>query len=290
MNTKLGTADIAGHKVMDSEGRRIGHAEKVFLDDATGEPEWLYIKSGLLGGKEHFAPLDGASVREGDVFLACAKEKVDTAPDMDADHHMSEQEDLQLRRHYGLSPAPGGDAPGRAPAGRAGMAGGAAGAAGIRDERDIRRGSQRNAAAGEAGQPGRAGVDRDGRREGSLLRSEERLRVATEKVEAGRARLRKYVTTERVSQTVPVTHEEIRVEREPITDRNPADAAAGLAEEEREVILYREEVVVGKDTVPVERVRLRVEEVTEQKTVTEEIRAEHIDYDDGKGRRPRPTS
>lgn len=276
MNTKLDTDDIAGHKVMDSDGRRIGQAENIFLDDATGEPEWLTIKSGRLGGKAHFAPLDGASMREGDLFLTCAKEKVDTAPTLDVHGHMSAQEDLELRRHYGLArtapaptPAPAADRQGRAPGDRAGMAGEAAG---TRDDAAAARRPQR-----------RAGTDRDGGSEGSLLRSEERLRVSTKKVEAGRARLRKYVTTERVSQTVPITHEEIRVEREPITGRAPDDAAVGLTEDEREVILYREEVVIGKATVPVERVRMRVEEVTEQKTVSEELRAEHIDYDDGEG-------
>ena len=267
MNTKLDTSDIAGHKVMDSDGRRIGQAENIFLDDATGEPEWLTIKSGLLGGKEHFAPLDGASMRGGELFLSCAKEKVDTAPDMAVHGHMSAQEDIELRRHYGLRTARAADTQARAPGDRAGTAGEAAGA---RDDGSAGRRSQR-----------RAGTDRDGRGEGSLLRSEERLRVGTKKVEAGRARLRKYVTRERVSQTVPVTHEEIRVEREPITGRAPADAATSLTEDEREVILYREEVVVGKDTVPVERVRMRVEEVTEQKTVSEELQAEHIDYDNG---------
>ena len=57
--------------------------------------------------------------------------------------------------------------------------------------------------------------------------SEERLNVGTQTQETGRARLRKYVTTENVTQTVPVQREEVRLEREPITDENVGDATSG---------------------------------------------------------------
>ena len=99
--------------------------------------------------------------------------------------------------------------------------------------------------------------------------SEERLDVGTERREAGRARLRKYVVTENVTQTVPVQREEVRVEREPITDTNRDDALSGpgISEDEHEVVLHEERPVVDKDTVPVERVRLDTETVTDQVTV-----------------------
>ena len=74
-----------------------------------------------------------------------------------------------------------------------------------------------------------------------MTRSEEHLRVGTEQVEAGRARLRKYVVTEQQSVQVPVSREEVRVEREPITDANRGDALSGaeITEEEHEVVLTR---------------------------------------------------
>jgi stress response protein YsnF len=76
----------------------------------------------------------------------------------------------------------------------------------------------------------------------AMTRSEEQLRVGTETVEGGRARLRKYVVTENVSTTVPVSHEEVRVEREPITDANRDAALSGepISEEEHEVALRAE--------------------------------------------------
>ena len=92
----------------------------------------------------------------------------------------------------------------------------------------------------------------------AMTRSEERLNVGTRSEEVGRARLRKYVVTENVTETVPVSREEVRVEREPITDANLGNAMSGpaISEEEHEVTLHAERAVVEKEAVPVERVRL----------------------------------
>jgi uncharacterized protein (TIGR02271 family) len=94
-------------------------------------------------------------------------------------------------------------------------------------------------------------------------------------------RLRKYVTTEQRQVTVPVEREEVRVEREPITDANIDAATRGpaISEEEHEVILHEEEPVVEKRVVPKERVRLGKETVTEQERVGEEVRQEHIEVE-----------
>jgi uncharacterized protein (TIGR02271 family) len=116
----------------------------------------------------------------------------------------------------------------------------------------------------------------------AMTRSEEQLRVGTQQVEAGRARLRKYVVTENVTQTVPVSHEEVRIEREPITEGNAPAAHDGpaISEEEHEVVLHAEQPVVQKEAVPVERVRLGTETVREEQTVSDEVRKEQIETDD----------
>jgi uncharacterized protein (TIGR02271 family) len=125
----------------------------------------------------------------------------------------------------------------------------------------------------------------------AMTRSEEELRVGTAKRERGRARLKKYVVTEEVTQTVPVQREEVRVEREPITDGNRDRATAGpdISEEEHEVVLHEEEVVTEKRAVPKERVRLDKETVTDEQTVSEQVRKEQIDAEgvekEGKKRR-----
>ena len=100
-------------------------------------------------------------------------------------------------------------------------------------------------------------------------------------METGRARLRKYIVTENVTQTVPVSREEVRIEREPITEANRGQAlgGAGLSEDEHEVVLSEERPVVAKDTVPVERVRLDKDTVTDEQQITETVGKEEIDLD-----------
>jgi uncharacterized protein (TIGR02271 family) len=112
----------------------------------------------------------------------------------------------------------------------------------------------------------------------AMTRSEERVNVGTRTAETGRARLRKYVVTEQVTQTVPISHEEVRIEREPITDANRDSATAGpeISEEVHEVTLHEEVPVVEKEVVPVERVRLSTDTVTGEETINEEVRREEI--------------
>ncbi|HEY4792022.1 MAG TPA: YsnF/AvaK domain-containing protein, partial [Actinomycetes bacterium] len=90
------------------------------------------------------------------------------------------------------------------------------------------------------------------------------------------------VVTETQQVTVPVQREEVRVEREPITDANRDAATSGpeISEAEHEVILREEEPVVEKRVVPKERVRLDKDTVTGQERVAEEVRKEQIDLQD----------
>ena len=115
----------------------------------------------------------------------------------------------------------------------------------------------------------------------AMTRSEERMRVGTETHETGRARLRKRVVTEHQKVDVPVSHEEVRVEREPITDANRDAAYRGpeITEDEHEVTLHEERPVVGTEAVPVERVRLGTEQVRDTEQVGRDVRHEEIDVD-----------
>ena len=124
----------------------------------------------------------------------------------------------------------------------------------------------------------------------AMTRSEEQMHVGTETAETGRVRLRKVIVTEHVTQTIPVSHEEVRVEREPITDANVDEAMAGepLSTAEHEVILHAERPVVTKETVPVERVRLSKDTVAGETTVTGEVRHEQIDTETDGERPVRP--
>ena len=121
----------------------------------------------------------------------------------------------------------------------------------------------------------------------AMTRSEEELVVGTRQREAGKARLRKRVETEHVSTTVPVAHEEVRIEREPITEGNVDKALDGpeISEEVHEVTLTAEEAVAGKTTVPKERVRLETDTVVEEEHVGADIRKERIEAEVNEGNR-----
>ena len=115
----------------------------------------------------------------------------------------------------------------------------------------------------------------------AMTRSEERLNVGTERVQAGRARLRKYIVHDTQTVNVPVSREEVRIEREPITDANVGDAMSGpeMREDEVEVTLTEERPVVTKETVPVERVRVGKEVHTETEAVSADIAREEIEVE-----------
>jgi uncharacterized protein (TIGR02271 family) len=115
----------------------------------------------------------------------------------------------------------------------------------------------------------------------AMTRSEEELQVKKTQQERGRVRLRKYVVTENVQQTVPVQREEVRIEREPITETNIDAATSGpdISEDEHEMVLTEEQVVTEKRTVPKERVRLSKDTVTEEQTVSEDVRKEQIEQE-----------
>ena len=254
---------LADATAYDQAGQKIGQVATIYQDQATGEPEWLTVKTGLFGMKETFVPLALARPRgAGEVELATDKDIVTEAPRVDPDGELSQDEEEQLFSYYGL-----GYSQRRSPTGlpeTGGQAGGEAASAPSTAE----------------------GYDTSGpATDEAMTRSEERMRVGTATEEAGRARLRKYVVTETVQQTVPVSHEEVRIEREPITDANRDAALSGpaISEEEHEVTLRAERPVVDKEAVPVERVRLAKERVTGEETVSGDIRKEHIETEGDTG-------
>ncbi len=255
--------------VVSTNGDKIGGIGQIYLDDNTGEPNWVTAKTGLFGTSESFVPLDGASLSGGNVVVKYDKATVKDAPRVDADGSISPEEEDALYSYYGLS-------------------GNNAGYTTDTDRDYATTGTTDtdHASAGNAdlddNTRGTKGYDISGpETDDAMTLSEERVEVGTQKREAGRARLRKYVVTENVTKTVPVQREEVRLEREPITEENRGAAESGpaISEEEHEVVLHEERPVVEKEAVPVERVRLDTETVTDDVTVAEEVRKERLDAD-----------
>ncbi|MFF7256253.1 PRC and DUF2382 domain-containing protein [Streptomyces microflavus] len=305
------SGELDGLTVYDNEGEKVGSVGRVYVDDDTGKPDWVTVKTGMFGMKESFVPLAGARRVGSDLHVSHSKDTVKEAPRVDADAHLSVAEEEELYRHYGLTRKSGnlGDTKGTgtgadartvagtgamgaagAGAGAAGAARGtgtppnakatgAAGMAGTGKHRDTDMSATSRPLAGAGAGTSRA-ADLGGKEE--MIRSEEQLHVGTEEYESGRARLHKYVVTEEVTRSVPVSHEEVRVVREPLRPGEKVTGTTDFGEQDVEVTLHAERATVRKEAVPVERVRLETNKVTEQKEVSAEIRKEKIDYGDGK--------
>jgi uncharacterized protein (TIGR02271 family) len=267
MTTTEDLQNMIGQNAADVNGAKIGKIGQVYVDDHSGAPLWVTISTGMFGTRESFAPLHGSRATSDGLQLAVTKDMVKDAPGVEADGHIEDSENDALYTYYN----------------------GYLGDSTARDTAEPQTSYQdQGQHAGDtreelAGREGIEGTDTTGpATDDAMTRSEERLHVGTEQVEAGRARLRKYVVTENVTQTVPVSHEEVRLEREPITDANRGHAMSGadITEEEHEVTLRAERPVVQKETVPVERVRLGTETVTEDREVSETLRKEQIDDPD----------
>ena len=229
--TDMTLEQLEGRPVIGADGQKIGTVADVYFDKDTRQPEWALVTTGLFGTKHSFVPITTASTTSDGLSVPFTKDQVKDAPRLDDDGELTQDEELQLSQHYGMSYSeapsdsglPGGDAP-SSPQGRAPL-----------------------------------GNDTSGpETDDAMTRSEEELRIDKVRRPSGLVRLRKYITTEQVSATVPVQREEARIEREPITEANRDAAMRGgdLTEEEHELTLSEEEVTVDKTVVPKERVRL----------------------------------
>jgi hypothetical protein len=178
---------LVGATVIGPDGDKIGDASQFYLSDTTGEPTWATVKTGLFGTQESFVPLSGSSARPGELRVAFDKATVKSAPRVDVDGHLTPEEEDDLYRYYGIAD---GDS-------TTGTADTAPGLSGDSDrDRDGDRGDDR---------------DRDlaGRDDGDRDTEEPRKTDANRDTELDavtpgetRTRMRRYVVTEQVTQTV----------------------------------------------------------------------------------------
>ncbi|MEZ0092907.1 PRC and DUF2382 domain-containing protein [Streptacidiphilus sp. EB129] len=120
MQTEIDPRDLIGHKAVDRNGDKIGTVDEVYLDDATGQPEWAAVRTGLFG-RDAFVPLATSEFISDELRVPYEKSQVKDSPDFGAGQHLSPAQELQLYRYYGLEVPTGGQDSG------AGSAGGAAG-------------------------------------------------------------------------------------------------------------------------------------------------------------------
>jgi stress response protein YsnF len=263
-----------GGTAYGTDGDKLGTVEAFFVDDRTGAPSWVAVSTGLFGTRHSVVPAVDATYTDGALRVPVTADAVKSAPQM-AGEHLDPADEEALRRHYGLDtgldtgPDAGPDA-----------------------------GGPRHAAPVDSAVPAPPTVplesttraEEPAATDGAMTRSEEQLRVGTERVATTRARLVKYVVTEDVQITVPIRREEIRVEEVPLDVDDgelspeetlvPATGTASSGGLPDEIILHTERPVVTVEVVPVERVRLRTELVQGQETVTEQVQREQIVVDE----------
>ena len=263
--------DLANATAYDVNGDKVGGVQDVYVNDTTGQPDFVSVSHGLFGGGDSIVPLRGHTLENGDLHLAFAKDRIEDAPDLDENGHLTNADQEAFYRHYGLegveerttyeTGAAGAGAPAAGAAAGAGAAGAAAG------ERT------------EATDANRAAATEQRDANGEIIRSEEQLNVDKERVQSGEVRLRKYVVHETETVEVPVEREEVRVTREPITEADRANYDGNLGEQEASVTLHEDRVNVSKESVPVEKVSLDKDVVRETETVTEDVAKERIETD-----------
>ena len=238
-------ADYVGKTAVDTAGDKIGSVNQVYVNDQSGLPDWVTVKTGMFG-KDRFAPLHGSSFSGDDLVLPFDKTVVKDSPEVNDTDHLDADESDALYRYYQQY----------------------LGDTGTYETGD----TDTEYVAGDA-------KDRPvatGDNQGYMTRSEEQLHVGTERVAAGRAGLRKFVVTEQQTVTVPVSHDEVKVVREPLQPGDSIDGAT-IGEDSIEVQLMEDNVLVNKDVVGVEKVKLATEQVTEQREVTESVRKEQVE-------------
>ena len=233
---------FAGYTVYDRNDQKIGKVDDLFVD-GNDRPEYIGVKMGLLGTHSTLIPFEVATVDDErqTIVLSTDKETAKNGPTFDDDREITPEFENEVYSYYGLQQT------------------------GSTEERGAYSGTTSGT------------EDVDERDELRVQRSEEELTAGTREVEAGSMRVRKRVRTDREQIEVPTRHEEVRVERVPVSGEA---TEAEIGEDEVVVPVTEEEVVVGKRAVVKEEVRVSKAVVEDTEVVEEDVRREEIDVED----------
>lgn len=227
--------------VRSADGRRMGRVGQLFRSDSDGESTWVSIAADDDGdGLQTLVPMAGSTVDGDDLQVAYPAAAITGAPQVAVGAPVSGDDEQRVRTFYALDDAPAGSVP-----------------------TDVV----------------------------SMVRSEERLSVATQWVPVRRARLEKFRVTETRTIEVPWTREEVRVVYDElpgeestgtvgaVSDGTTGPAAAPTVAAPRPWVLMEERIVVTKEWVPAQTVRLVVDRVAGEQEVTEPVRKEQVVLD-----------
>ncbi|WP_297189353.1 PRC and DUF2382 domain-containing protein [uncultured Corynebacterium sp.] len=275
MTDKRNIQDLLNATAFDAQGEKLGKINNLFVDDKTGQPTFIEVNHGLFGMSSSLVPLRGHRLNGDELKLAFDKDLIKDAPDIDFENQLTAADQETIYEHYHLTDVQDvetyvTDRPAADDSNLAGFAGAAgAGAAGAgvaagTTEKDVIDRDEREVREPVAGQSN------------DIILEKEKLNVGTERVASGEARLRKYQVEETETVEVPVTREEVRIERTPISPEE-AKNYVGSDATEATVTLHEDKVNLTKESVPVERVSLGTEQIQETRTVTDTVKHDEID-------------
>lgn len=101
--TEFDVSSLIGTSVVDPSGDPIGTVAQVYLDDGTGRPQWVTVRTDLAGPRETFVPLAAARVDGGRLVVDATKEQVSGAPQVREDGHLSAAEEAGIYGYYGFA-------------------------------------------------------------------------------------------------------------------------------------------------------------------------------------------
>ncbi|MFC7329313.1 PRC-barrel domain-containing protein [Marinactinospora rubrisoli] len=104
MAAQFGAQRLIGHRLLDRQGNSVGKIGQVYFDDQTDAPKWVTVRSGFLGTRENFVPLQGARTVRSDLQVPYDKDTIRRAPSFDIDQHISVEQEDRVYQHYGLEP------------------------------------------------------------------------------------------------------------------------------------------------------------------------------------------
>jgi uncharacterized protein (TIGR02271 family) len=275
---------FAGYEVYDQSGSKIGKVDDLFVDESD-QPEYVGVKTGFLGTSSTLIPWEAVSSTDDEgraITVATDKETAKNGPAFDDDREITPEFESEVYSHYGLSRSSGSESSGSygsyysddTDAGTVGPG---------MSMGDTESGKFREHALTDEGINQSRGDDLEDEDELRVQRTEEELRAGTREREAGSVSVRKRVRTDRERLEVPTRHEEVSVERVPVSEGTASEAQIG--EDEVRVPVTEEEVVVEKRPVAKEEVRIRKDVVEDTEVIEEDVRREEIDIDDQTTRR-----
>src|SRR5215212_4033414 len=277
---------FAGYEVYDQSGSKIGKVDDLFVDESA-QPEYIGVKMGFLGTSSTLIPWEAVSSTDDEgrtITVATDKDTAKNGPAFDDDREITPEFENEVYSYYGLSRSSGSESSGSYGSYYSEQSTDAGTVGPGMSMGDTESGEFREHAITDEGVHQSRGDDLEDEDELRVQRTEEELKAGTREREAGALNVRKRVRTDREQIEVPTRHEEVTVERVPVSEGTTATEAQ-IGEDEVSVPLTEEEVVVEKRPVAKEEIRIRKDVVEDTEMVEEDVRREEIDVDDQTTRR-----